>query len=75
MWGHILISIIVLLASLLYHCHFKEPASVIDYPETHYDYIIGEFRLFSFFIYFGWSDKSHSRDYKQFVFSFETMQH
>ncbi|KAL6435872.1 hypothetical protein ACFW04_005621 [Cataglyphis niger] len=40
MWGHILISIIILLTSLLYHYHFSEPASFIDYPETHYDYIV-----------------------------------
>lgn len=45
MWGHVLISIVVLLTSLLYHYHFNEPASIIDYPETHYDYIIGEFAL------------------------------
>jgi len=38
-----LISIVVLLASLLYHYHFSEPASVIDHPETHYDYVIGKF--------------------------------
>jgi len=43
MWAHVLISIALLLASLLYHYHFSEPASVIDYPETHYDYIVGEF--------------------------------
>lgn len=43
MWGHILISIVVLLTSLFYHYHFSEPASIIDYPETHYDYIVGEF--------------------------------
>ena len=29
--------------SLLYHYHFSEPASIIEYPETHYDYVIGEF--------------------------------
>ncbi|XP_070161494.1 neither inactivation nor afterpotential protein G [Polyergus mexicanus] len=40
MWGHILISIAILLTSLLYHYHFSEPASIIDYPETHYDYIV-----------------------------------
>ncbi|KAM0724913.1 Neither inactivation nor afterpotential protein G [Formica fusca] len=40
MWGHILISIVILLTSLLYHYHFNEPASIIDYPETHYDYIV-----------------------------------
>ncbi|XP_011692823.1 PREDICTED: neither inactivation nor afterpotential protein G isoform X2 [Wasmannia auropunctata] len=40
MWGHISISIAILLASLLYHYHFNEPASVIVNPETHYDYIV-----------------------------------
>ncbi|KYN31930.1 Neither inactivation nor afterpotential protein G [Trachymyrmex septentrionalis] len=40
MWGHISISIAVLLVSLLYHYHFSEPASVIIYPEIHYDYIV-----------------------------------
>ncbi|XP_029659073.1 neither inactivation nor afterpotential protein G [Formica exsecta] len=40
MWGHILISIVILLTSLLYHYHFSEPASIIDYPETHYDYVV-----------------------------------
>ncbi|XP_018402671.1 PREDICTED: neither inactivation nor afterpotential protein G [Cyphomyrmex costatus] len=40
MWAHISISIVVLLMSLLYHYHFSEPASVIVYPETHYDYIV-----------------------------------
>ncbi|XP_025985844.1 neither inactivation nor afterpotential protein G isoform X2 [Solenopsis invicta] len=40
MLGHISISIAILLASLLYHYHFSEPASVIVYPETHYDYIV-----------------------------------
>ncbi|XP_072746637.1 neither inactivation nor afterpotential protein G [Anoplolepis gracilipes] len=40
MWGHVLISIVVLLTSLLYHYHFSEPASIIDYPETHYDYVV-----------------------------------
>jgi len=43
MWAHVLMSIALLLTSLLYHYHFSEPASVIDYPETHYDYIVGEF--------------------------------
>ncbi|KMQ88422.1 neither inactivation nor afterpotential protein g-like protein, partial [Lasius niger] len=40
MWGHVLISIVVLLTSLFYHYHFSEPASIIDYPETHYDYVV-----------------------------------
>ncbi|XP_071637157.1 neither inactivation nor afterpotential protein G [Temnothorax longispinosus] len=40
MWGHVSISIAILLASLLYHYYFREPASVVVYPETHYDYIV-----------------------------------
>ncbi|XP_011868410.1 PREDICTED: glucose dehydrogenase [FAD, quinone] isoform X3 [Vollenhovia emeryi] len=40
MWGHVSISIAILLASLLYRYYFNEPASVIVYPETHYDYIV-----------------------------------
>ncbi|KAL6257068.1 hypothetical protein P5V15_012003 [Pogonomyrmex californicus] len=40
MWAHVSISIVILLASLLYHYHFSEPASVITYPETHYDYVV-----------------------------------
>lgn len=50
MWGHISISIAVLLVSLLYHYHFSEPASVIVYPETHYDYIVGELTSWFMFI-------------------------
>lgn len=45
MWHHALISIAALLASLLYRYHFGGPASVIDYPDTHYDYVVGEFRF------------------------------
>ncbi|EFN79010.1 Neither inactivation nor afterpotential protein G [Harpegnathos saltator] len=40
MWCHVLISIVVLLASLFYHYYFSEPVSVIDYPETYYDYVV-----------------------------------
>ncbi|CAD1477550.1 unnamed protein product [Heterotrigona itama] len=40
MWNYVLVSILVLVVSLLYHCYFNGPASVIVHPNTHYDYII-----------------------------------
>ncbi|KZC13943.1 Neither inactivation nor afterpotential protein G [Dufourea novaeangliae] len=40
MWNYMLFSALVLLLSLLYHCYFNKPASVIEQPHTHYDYII-----------------------------------
>ncbi|KAL0106761.1 hypothetical protein PUN28_015364 [Cardiocondyla obscurior] len=40
MWGHVSISIAILLLSLIYRNYFSEPASVIVYPEAHYDYIV-----------------------------------
>lgn len=30
----------MLFVSLLYHCYFNSPASIIEHPNTHYDYII-----------------------------------
>ncbi|CAL7944804.1 unnamed protein product [Xylocopa violacea] len=40
MWNYVLVSSLVLLMSLLYHCYFNSPASIIEHPNTHYDYII-----------------------------------
>ncbi|XP_017880219.1 neither inactivation nor afterpotential protein G [Ceratina calcarata] len=40
MWNYVLVSILVLFISLVYHCYFNGPASIIKYPETQYDYII-----------------------------------
>ncbi|XP_033351248.1 neither inactivation nor afterpotential protein G isoform X1 [Bombus vosnesenskii] len=40
MWNYVLISTLVLFASLLYHCYFNGPTSIIELPNTHYDYII-----------------------------------
>ncbi|XP_053993692.1 neither inactivation nor afterpotential protein G-like [Hylaeus volcanicus] len=40
MWNYVLVSVVVLLASLIYHCYFNRPLSIIDHPDTHYDYII-----------------------------------
>ncbi|KAK9309695.1 hypothetical protein QLX08_000698 [Tetragonisca angustula] len=40
MWNYVLVSILVLVVSLLYHCYFNGPASIIVHPNTHYDYII-----------------------------------
>ncbi|XP_066585401.1 neither inactivation nor afterpotential protein G-like isoform X2 [Prorops nasuta] len=40
MWNYILVSCMVLLVSLFYHCYFKKPISIIDYAEQTYDYII-----------------------------------
>ncbi|XP_043264504.1 neither inactivation nor afterpotential protein G [Colletes gigas] len=40
MWNYVLVSALVLLVSLLYHCYFNRPISIIDYPNQHYDYIV-----------------------------------
>ncbi|KAG7203346.1 hypothetical protein KM043_013422 [Ampulex compressa] len=40
MWNYILVSFVVLLISLVYHYHFSKPVSIIEQPETHYDYIV-----------------------------------
>ncbi|XP_076249639.1 neither inactivation nor afterpotential protein G [Calliopsis andreniformis] len=40
MWNYVLLSVFVLLVSLLYHCYFNRPISIIEHPNTHYDYII-----------------------------------
>lgn len=43
MWNYILSSILILLLTIFYQCYFPNAKSVIDYPESRYDYIIGEF--------------------------------
>ncbi|XP_076663962.1 glucose dehydrogenase [FAD, quinone] isoform X3 [Andrena cerasifolii] len=40
MWNYVLLSTVVLFVSLLYHCYFNRPVSVIEHPNAHYDYII-----------------------------------
>ncbi|XP_029053099.1 neither inactivation nor afterpotential protein G isoform X1 [Osmia bicornis bicornis] len=40
MWNYVLFSSLVLIVSLLYHCYFNSPLSIIEHPNTHYDYII-----------------------------------
>nr|XP_003705892.1 PREDICTED: neither inactivation nor afterpotential protein G [Megachile rotundata] len=40
MWNYVLFSTLVLIVSLLYHCCFNSPVSIIEHPDTHYDYII-----------------------------------
>lgn len=73
MWSHVLISVAVLLASLIYHYHFGVPASIIDYPETHYDYIVGEF-VFRFIVH--WNHQPLSSPLSSSVsYPFEIRQH
>ncbi|XP_078052391.1 glucose dehydrogenase [FAD, quinone] isoform X2 [Augochlora pura] len=40
MWNYMLFSILILFLSFFYHCYFNKPASMIEHPETDYDYII-----------------------------------
>ncbi|XP_076296447.1 neither inactivation nor afterpotential protein G [Lasioglossum baleicum] len=40
MWNYMLFSALVLLLSILYHCYFNKPVSMIDRPYADYDYII-----------------------------------
>ncbi|XP_031838816.1 neither inactivation nor afterpotential protein G [Nomia melanderi] len=40
MWNYMLFSALVLLLSVLYHCYFNRPASMIERADADYDYII-----------------------------------